>query len=357
MKRVMIINPFGVGDCLFADPLVANLKRAYPDAKIVYIANDRTKDFLQQDPNIDHVIIYERDEFVKASKKGPFVFLSRWLRFMDNIKKERCEVVFDLSLNRMFSVLTWIAGIPKRIGYDYKHRGIFLTHKIELKGYADKHVVEYYLDLLKFVNVPVVIKQMRLYAGKAEEIWAGQWLVGNNIKDISKLVAVVPGGGASWGGRAERKRWPAAKYAQLIDKMVAELGVTVILFGDAKEKGLAQAIAALAAAPIYSAVGQTSILQMAALLKYCSFAVVNDGGPLHVAVASGVRTISIFGPVDPRVYGPYPRSGHRVVTKGLACQPCYQRFCVAQCDHLNCLQDLSVQDVYRKVESDEHSIH
>ena len=354
----MIINPFGVGDCLFADPLIANLKRSYPALKITYVANDRTASFIRSDPNIDAVISYERDLFVQASKKGPFVLLAKWVAFIKAIKDARCEVVFDLSLNRMFSVLTWIAGIPKRIGYDYKGRGIFLTHKTRLLGYENKHVVEYYLDLLQFIDVPVLTRQMTLNIGKEADIWAGQWLLKNNVKAVSELVAVVPGGGASWGGRADRKRWPASKYAQLIDKMVAQLGVTVILFGDAKEEGLAQEIASVAASPILSAVGQTSILQMAALFKYCSFAVVNDGGPLHVAVASGTRTISIFGPVDPLVYGPYPMALHQVVQKGLACQPCYKRFCVAHCDHMSCLQDLSVQDVYRKVSLVyEHSIH
>ncbi len=357
-NRILIINPFGVGDCLFADPVIANIKKKYPLARISYIANDRTAVLIKSNPNVDNVISYERDEFVKARKKNFFAYAKRWFAFIDAIRQERCDVAVDFSLNRMFGCLAWIAGIKMRIGYDFKGRGIMLTHKIELKGYENKHVVEYYLDLLKFIDVPAVVKAMRLNVGKDEEIWAGQWLVNNDISQVSKLVAVVPGGGASWGGRAERKRWPAAKYAQLIDKMIADLGVTVILFGDAKEQGLATEITSLAASPVYSAVGQTSILQMAALLKYCSLAVLNDGGPLHVAVASGVKTISIFGPVDEKVYGPYPSAGHEVVKKNLACQPCYKRFFVAQCEHFSCLKDLSVEDVYRKVSFVyEHSVH
>lgn len=358
LKSVLIINPSGIGDCLFADPVIANLKLAYPALKIVYIANDRTVDFLRSNPQIDTVISYERDRFDQARKTNLIAFVTLWFQFFQNIKQHQCEVVFDFSLNRMFGFITWFVGIPKRIGYDFKRRGIMLTHKIELKGYAQKHVIEYYLALLDFVQVPAHVKSMNLAVGQQDERWAGQWLVDQKIKNVSKLVAVVPGGGASWGGRANRKRWPVAKYAQLIDKMIADLGVTVILFGDAKEKGLAQEIASLAAFPVYSAVGQTSILQMAALLKYCTLAVVNDGGPLHIAVASGVRTVSIFGPVDENVYGPYPATGHQVVKKNLACQPCYKRFFVAQCDHVSCLQDLSVKDVYRKVSLVyEHSVY
>lgn len=358
MQRVMIINPFGVGDCLFADPFIANIKKAYPSARISYIANHRTQALIQSNPHVDKVICYERDEFEADRKRNVLAYFKRWQAFINSMRDAKCDIVFDFSLNRMFGCLTWIVGIKKRIGYDYKRRGIMLTHKIELKGYENKHVVEYYLDLLKLVDIPVVVKEMSLHVGKTEEIWAGQWLVDQKITDLSKLVAVVPGGGASWGNRANRKRWPASKYAALIDKMIADLGVTVILFGDIKEKALAEEITTLSASPVYSAVGQTSILQMAALFKYCNFALVNDGGPLHVAVASKVKTVSIFGPVDDKVYGPYPREGHYVVNKNLACQPCYRRFFAAHCEHLSCLQDLSVQDVYRKVSLVyEHSVY
>ena len=88
---------------------------------------------------------------------------------------------------------------------------------------------------------------------------------------------------------------------------------------------------------------------MAALFEQCRLAIVNDAGPLHVAVAVGVKTVSIFGPVDPKIYGPYPAEGHSVVQKDLPCQPCYRRFCMANCEHISCLSELSVEEVYRKV--------
>jgi len=97
--------------------------------------------------------------------------------------------------------------------------------------------------------------------------------------------------------------------------------------------------------------GKTSIGQFGALLSKCSLAIVNDGGPLHVAVAVGTRTVSIFGPVDEGVYGPYPNADHRVVKKEIPCRPCYRQFHRAICDHVSCLNDLGVEEVYQEVES------
>jgi ADP-heptose:LPS heptosyltransferase len=121
--------------------------------------------------------------------------------------------------------------------------------------------------------------------------------------------------------------------------------------GDSKEEGLCREVVSLAHFPLHFAVGETTILGLAALLLLARGAIVNDGGPLHVAVAVGVNTVSIFGPVDPQVYGPYPVANHTVAQKGLPCQPCYRRFRMSQCSHVSCLRDLSVEEVYRKVQN------
>lgn len=72
-----------------------------------------------------------------------------------------------------------------------------------------------------------------------------------------------------------------------------------------------------------------------------------------MAVALGVSTVSIFGPVDERVYGPYPPSEkHLVVKKDLPCRPCYENFRFKGCfNNKRCLEDIDVDEVYGKVRS------
>ena len=94
--------------------------------------------------------------------------------------------------------------------------------------------------------------------------------------------------------------------------------------------------------------GKTTLGQTAAMLRLADLAIMNDGGPLHMAVAVGAKTVSIFGPVDDRVYGPYPPAGHKVVAAPVACRPCYRRFRRAQCDHVSCLKQIEVEDVLAK---------
>ena len=90
--------------------------------------------------------------------------------------------------------------------------------------------------------------------------------------------------------------------------------------------------------------------QFAALLAKSSLVIVNEGGFLHVAVGLGILTVSFFGPQNEAIYGPYPKQGHVVVSKKIACRSRYRRFRVAQCSHHNCLKTLSVDDVLAQIQ-------
>ena len=340
-KKILIMNPYGIGDVLFTTPVISNLRLAYPEASISYLANRRAADFIKSNQDIAQVFVYERDEFMGNWPK--------YFELFNNIKREAFDVVFDFSINKSFGFLVFACGIKERIGFDYRKRGQFLNHRSLMIGFEEKHVVEYYLDLLRLVGIPVKPLPMTLNVPSPDILWAKEWLKRNKIDPARPLIAVMPGGGASWGKAASNKRWSAPKYAHLIDKIIENFDAAIILMGDSREEELCREVVSLAHFPLHYAVGETSLLGLAALLKQCRGAIVNDGGPLHVAVSVGVRTVSIFGPVDPRGYGPYPIADHAVVKKGLPCQPCYRRFRQAGCGHISCLGELSVEEVYRKV--------
>jgi ADP-heptose:LPS heptosyltransferase len=97
---------------------------------------------------------------------------------------------------------------------------------------------------------------------------------------------------------------------------------------------------------VINAVGRTDLGQCAALLEKCSLLIANDSGPLHMACALGVPTVSVFGPVDEQVYGPVGEAfRHRVVTAAVECRPCYANFSKPHCRTMRCLQDIKAADV------------
>ena len=352
MKKILIVNPFGIGDVLFTTPLITALKACAADVSISYVGNARTAPFLKNDPRFDHVFSYERDEFVAVYQRSPWQFLLKWKAFLDDIRREKFDVVFDLSMGSFVGVVLMLAGIPQRIGFDYKGRGRWLTHKVAFKGYEGRHVAEYILDLMRYVKCVQesrALYAMKMFVSQEDQAWALGFMAEHGLKDNSFII-ICPGGGASWGKSAELKRWPAQQYAKLVEKIIERSKCPIILMGDKSETELCDSVAGPHKGRVVVLAGRTTLLQSAALMKHAGCILVNDGGPLHVAVASGARTVSIFGPVDPVVYGPYPWHGHKVVTKGLACQPCYRNFRMSACGHGRCLRNLTVDEVFKALE-------
>lgn len=349
-QRILIINIFGIGDVLFTTPLIRNLKTAYPQVHIGYLCNRRTAPVLERLDEVDRVFIYDRDALKETAKRSRFAALKEIRRLTREIRHERFEASIDVSLNDFTGWLTWISGIPRRIGFQFRKRGMFLNEKIFLQGYERKHVVDYYLDLLKHMGVPVTDTNLLLGIDDEDHQWAKLFLEahGGN-KGGKRPIGIVPGGGASWGKEAVYKRWSTEKYAKLADNLIDKFSVPIILMGDQSEKDLCREVAGhMAHAPVL-ACGETTIAQFAALARQCALMIVNDGGPLHIAVAAGVRTASIFGPVDDQVYGPYPKANHIVIKNDLVCRPCYRRFRKASCEHISCLSQLTVEEVLDKI--------
>ena len=346
-KKILIINQFGIGDVLFTMPVVNNLKKEYPSAEIFYLCNNRVVGLLNSEKNIDKTFVYDRDEYNAIYKKSKFQFFKKVVRFISDIRREEFDIVFDFSLNSMFGLFTFFAGIKERIGFNYKKRSPFLTKKFTLEGFSGQHVVEFYLDLIRASGIDAKTRELSIQLNSKDIEWAKCFLSENNISKGSPIIGVLPGAGASWGADAKYRRWPRQRFVKLVDKMIENLSAQIILMGDVNEAELCSEIVNKWGSRVLPACGKTTIAQLGALLSLCDLAVLNDGGPLHLSVAVGIKTVSIFGPVDERVYGPFGNSeDHCVINSGILCRPCYRNFRMVACQHSRCLQDISVDDVF-----------
>jgi len=348
-KKILIINIFGIGDVLFTTPMIRSIKNADRDAEIGYVCNQRAYPVLKNNPAIKKFHIYEKDEFRRIFKESVTDGVAAAWRFVRDIKEQDYDVVFDISLNRYMDAATALAGIPQRIGYNFRKRSPFLNEAVDLVGYEQRHVVEYYLALLKWAGIPVTARNLEVHVPEGDQKWARQVMEKKHIGLKDLVVGLIPGGGASWGKDSRFKRWEPESYATIADKMIEQFSARVILMGNQPERLTSQRLLAAMQHHLLDMTGQTTLEQYLALLQCCHLVVTNDGGPLHMAVAAGARTVSIFGPVNENVYGPYPPDGHRVVKRDLACRPCYHQFRRARCETLQCLKDLTVEQVFEQV--------
>ena len=350
-KSFLIINPFGIGDVLFSLPLIKDLKENFPSSEIFYLCNRRTQPILKDIPLINKTFVYERDEFEVVKKASKISWIKKIWSFILEIKKENIDIAIDLSLNSQFGFFSQVAGIKKRIGYNYKKRGRILTKKIYFEGYEKKHVIEYYLELLNSIGVNPKYRKTEITLSKSQKNKAANFLKEKGVKSSESVITIAPCGGASWGRDSYRKHWSKNKFAELADRLIDKYGARVILAGADSEKAVIEKVESLMKnRPIK--VIDLPLMDFLALLERSTILVANDGGPVHMGVFLGIKTVSIFGPVSEVVYGPYPQDfqRHAVVKKDLPCRPCYKKFRLPKCSYqFKCLKSITVDEVFDSV--------
>ena len=232
------------------------------------------------------------------------------------------------------AMVAYAAGIRERWGYSTDLRGLLLTHGVD-RG-ERMHQLDDYAALLAAMNAPRVVDDIpSVTLPVAVRDKAYRHLRAAGVRMERPLFGLHPGG--LYG---EAKHWGDDRYGALADRLLAA-GYSVVLLTSPSERMQAEAIAT--ARPGVAMIGQDGdVLQLAAAISHCSIVVTNDSGPLHLATALAVPSVSIFGPTDPaRTVIP---GASRVLRRNLACQPCYARECPLR-DH-RCMTDIAVDDVY-----------
>ncbi|MBI3315989.1 MAG: glycosyltransferase family 9 protein [Candidatus Omnitrophica bacterium] len=348
MKKFLIINPFGLGDVLFSMTLVEVLRRGFPGCRIGFLCNERTEGLVRLNPSIDTTFVFHRD-LLRRLWKWHWLMTYRKLKgLVTAIREERFDTAFDLSLGREYSFLAWWAGVRERIGFDFKRRGFFLNRRLKLSGYSGRPVADSQLALLRWagIDVPEPPPAISLRISDRVKNEAEDFLKKSGWTPGETLISLAPGGGRSWGKDAVYKQWDAQAFSEAANRFASGAPCRVALLGDKKEEDLLKETARGLKVPCVVLAGE-SMEKVGAFLLRSSFLLANDGGLVHLANALKIRTVSIFGPVDETVYGPYrPLVPHRVLTAEVPCRPCYQNFYFPPCPFgRRCLTELKVEKV------------
>ena len=352
-KNILIINTFGIGDVVFSTPMVKVLKKSIPDSRIDFMCNERCQYLMQNNRNIDSIIVFEKDRYREVFRRSKIKFVKEIFKLAKRIRNSKYDLAIDLSLGYQISLFLRFLGVKKRIGFNYRNRGRFLTNKLDINGFNNKHVVESYLDILGLISINAGSgKNLELSLSPKFVNWADDFMYKNKLS-ARRLIGIAPGGGKSWGKYAIYRRWNPKNFGYVAKKLSEkERNFSFLLFGSGEEKDLCWAIEEKLGIKSINLCGELSLLQSIALIKKCELLLCNDGGILHIGVSQGIKTISIFGPVDDKTYGPYPSSdNHKVVkAESVKCRPCYKSFKHKICETHDCLKKIDPDEVLRLAE-------
>jgi len=330
-RKILVIKLRYLGDVLLSTPVVASLRAAFPGAFLSMLVNAGTEAMIAENPHLDEVLVVVRSP-------SPL----RQLRFALMLRRRHFDVVIDLTDGDRAAILSRVTGAVIRVGFNREGlwRGRLYTHVVPLQQQPIP-ILRQNLMALDTLGIPVVESTPLLRVRPDDEAAAGAALDEMSIGLGEPFVAVHPG--ARWWF----KSWPSERFASLIDYMQEKLGMKAVLLGGHQEREIAEAILEQLGSARRSLVGRLGILELAALLRRATLFVGNDNGPMHIAAAMGTAVVGLFGPTDPRVWGPAGQ-GHAILYKGIDCRPCFPGGC--RRGQENCMRRIELDDVIPLVE-------
>ncbi|MCX6907260.1 MAG: glycosyltransferase family 9 protein [Verrucomicrobia bacterium] len=286
-----------IGDVLLTTPAIRLLKRSYPKCHITMVVNKGTEDVLRYNPHLDRILTVDRSTGLAGA----------W-RLLRALRERRYDVSVDFASGDRVAWLSLLAGVPRRIAL-WSPEGVrrFLNNEQMRAPAVPFHIAEMYLS---FVERGLAIKandrSLELPVGGEDEKAAAALLRQHGVND--PFIALHVGGRSNAQYRWPRERW--MEFAQAVGRTHR---LTPVFVGGPDCLDDVNWIVSqpdLRAIPL---VGQTTVLELAAVLKRASGFVGIASGPMHMAAAVGARVVALF--VDDAAWRPWGQ-GHVILRVG-----------------------------------------
>lgn len=325
INEILVIKLRYLGDVLLMTPCLQAIKENVPHANVTVVVNKGTEAVLHNHPCVDNIVTVDRRSFAKR------------YRAVRRLRKRRYDLVLDLTDGDRSAIMTRLIRARYRVGYNAEHRWRGRCYDQIIHGDPDEmHSVDYYLQAIKEIGLTISAHDPTLSCAPDDEHYAHELLVDHGIDREAQLLMIHPG------SRWEAKSWLAERFAAVADTIQASRSMRVVFAGSEQERARVKNIQAQMSTTSVSIVGQTTVLQLAAVMKRCVLFLGNDNGPMHMAAALGLPVVALFGPTNPKVWGPWGK-GHRVFFKDVDCRACFLPGC-----HLasqSCMAKISVDEV------------
>lgn len=343
VRRILCVKFWGLGSLILLRPAVAALKRRFPRAAVHVLTLDKNRDLCVR------LGLFDEVHGLDVSG-GPARVALHILGFFRRLRRLRPDLVVDFEFFTRFSaVVSALSGAPRRAGFRAWEVWRGTIHNVTVPFNRYWHVEDNFVSLARALGAtePGVVPPPEVRA--AEERAAQELLARLGIAAGARLLLV----NVNAGELALERRWPLQRFAPFLKRLLDESDVTALLVGSRSEREYVEEVRrAVGDHPrLRTVAGELDLGGLLALMRRSTGLVTNDSGPLHLAVALGVPTVSLFGPETPVLYGPRG-DGHRVLFRNLPCSPCINVHDLkrVRCifDRPLCLHDLPEEAVHRE---------
>ncbi len=286
--RILIVRLSAIGDCILTTPLIAAIRERYPDSHIAWAIDKRAAPLIEGHAGLDQVLVVPRHWMKSPS--------TMWV-MRRQLKAGRFDMVLDPQSLIKSSLLGWLSGAPKRIGFGYPAGRELapILNNVRVVP-TSEHLVDRTLELLKPLGIE--------HADAVFDL--PRYSVAQSILDFpehcfgkQKRFAII-NVGAGW----PSKLWPTNRYAEVVRYLGQRYQLPSMVVWHGEERQIAVDLVADSMgfgvlAP------ETSLRELATLSRRASLFVGSDTGPLHLAAAVDTPTVGLYGPTRPEHCGPY----------------------------------------------------
>lgn len=288
--KVLIIQQKMIGDVLATSILFEAIKQKYPNAELHYVLNSHTYPVVKENPYIDQFQFFT-PEHEKSKRK-------LW-QFANQLRKENYDAVIDVYAQLSSNIIAFRSKAKTKISIDKGHNALIYNYRFKNKSDASTNAglaIENRLQLLQPLDIDTSnIVKPKICLTDSEKAEAKQFLQSNNL-DLKKPIIMI---GVL--GSGKNKTYPFAYMAQVIDKIVAVLPESQILFNyipkqEVDAKAILELCSPQSKKQIHFEVFGKSLRDFLAITSHCDALIGNEGGATNMAKALNIPTFTIFSP-------------------------------------------------------------
>lgn len=325
VKRVLIVHQGAIGDFILSLPAIASLRERYQKAHFEIAGFKETLSLAHGRYYADKIISIDGKEWAMLYMERPIFSQS----LVDYLSMFDLGIIFTASPKPIFVENLRRAGLQH-----------FLQIRTLPSNGEQIHITDYILSSLNRMGLKTSSMYPKLYLTKSDRLFAERFLKEVGIDGDKTLIAIHPGSGG------KKKVWMPERFVRLAYKISRKLETTFLIISGPADECFVETIL-LNISPLDPIlIKNLPLPHVASILERCQIYIGNDSGITHIATSLAVPTIAIYGPTDPKIWGPRgPRVS--ILATDIACSPCTKEI-LYSCNSSVCLTAVSVDYVVGK---------
>ena len=342
IRKVLLIQLGDIGDVVWTTPSIRAAQNALPNGKISILVKGGFGDLLEADPCVDRV--FE----VKHFAGNLLQQMTGQLSFLRDIRAQHFDLAVDLRLGDRGAFLSLATGAPLRVTFHHSEglpfwRPFCFTHGVAPTNDGVQHrgATEQSLRILRALGMDTDDIIPRLWIADSVRERVKNILACDEGTNTRRRVSINPY------SRWSYKEWDDRKWIEILNWLWKDYGIPAAVIGSADERPRVEALIRQCEADVINLAGLTTLAELAGVLSLSRLHIGVDSAAPHIAAATGVPTITIYGPSSWIDWAPGGKD-HRVVLPEMDCVPCHQKGC-DNSGHSRCLEALSAHQVKRVI--------